>query len=55
MLDPVLRYRLNKFELIVPGGQPVRWALNRLFRTQLADRVYGLTLMLKTCRRAAEM
>ncbi len=48
------RYRLNRLDLIVPDGQPVRWALNRLHGTKLADRVYGPTLMLKTCERAAE-
>jgi N-acetylglucosaminyldiphosphoundecaprenol N-acetyl-beta-D-mannosaminyltransferase len=51
--DPVHRYRLNHFDLIVPDGQPVRWALNLLYRTRLADRVYGPTLMLRTCERAA--
>lgn len=48
------RYRLNQFELVVPDGQPVRWALNRLYGTQLPDRVYGPNLMLKTCEAAAE-
>src|SRR5207248_11631928 len=28
VLDPIHRYRLNRFDLIVPDGQPVRWALN---------------------------
>lgn len=48
------RHRLNQLELIVPDGQPVRWALNLLHRTQLADRVYGPNLMLMTCQAAAE-
>lgn len=48
------RYRLNGLDLIVPDGQPVRWALNCLHGTKLTDRVYGPTLMLKTCERAAE-
>src|SRR5262249_36818982 len=54
VLDREHRYRLNRFDLLVPDGQPVRWALNWLHRSQLPDRVYGPTLMLKTCARAAE-
>jgi exopolysaccharide biosynthesis WecB/TagA/CpsF family protein len=54
VLDGEHRYRLNKLDVIVPDGQPVRWALNRLHGTKLPDRVYGPTLMLKTCERAAE-
>jgi len=53
-LDREHRYRLNALDLIVPDGQPVRWALNRLHGANLRDRVYGPTLMLKTCERAAE-
>lgn len=51
--DPEHRYRLNHFDLLVPDGQPVRWALRWLHGIRLADRVYGPTLMLKTCERAA--
>lgn len=54
VLDAEHRYRLNAFDLIVPDGQPVRWALNLLHRTGLPDRVYGPELMLRTCGRAAE-
>src|SRR5438270_12426836 len=53
VLDPVHRYRLNHFDLIVPDGQPVRWALNWLHRVRLRERVYGPRLMLEVCRRAA--
>ncbi len=52
--DPVHRHRLNSLELVVPDGQPVRWALNILHGTELVDRVYGPNLMLETCRAAAE-
>jgi exopolysaccharide biosynthesis WecB/TagA/CpsF family protein len=52
--DPVLKQKLNSFELVVPDGQPVRWALNLLHRTHLSDRVYGPELMLRLCRRASE-
>ena len=54
VLDRVHRYRLNQFDLLVPDGQPVRWALNWLHRARLADRVYGPSLMLRVCERAAE-
>jgi exopolysaccharide biosynthesis WecB/TagA/CpsF family protein len=54
VLDPVQRFRLNQFDLLAPDGQPVRWALNLLHRARLADRVYGPSLMLRTCQRAAD-
>lgn len=53
VMDKKHRHRLNQFELVVPDGQPVRWALNRLHKTNLSDRVYGPNLMLHTCARAA--
>ena len=54
VFDSVHRYRLNRFDLIVPDGQPVRWALNLLHGTSLTDRVYGPNLTLRVCERAAE-
>lgn len=45
-------YRLNSLDLVVPDGQPVRWALNILYRTALEHRVYGPTVMLHVCERA---
>ncbi len=53
VLDKTHRYRLNRLDLITPDGQPVRWALNLLYKTGLTDRVYGPTLTLKLCERAA--
>jgi exopolysaccharide biosynthesis WecB/TagA/CpsF family protein len=53
VLDPEQRYRLNQLDLVVPDGQPVRWALNWLYQAQLPDRVYGPNLMLKVCQQAA--
>ena len=47
------RHRLNKFDLVTPDGQPVRWALNWLHRTGLTERVYGPNLMREVCRAAA--
>lgn len=46
-------YRLNHLDLVTPDGQPVRWALNLLHGADLADRVYGPTLMTKLCESAA--
>ena len=54
VLDWAQRYRLNRFDLLVPDGQPVRWALNLLHGARLPERVYGPTLMLKLCDWAAE-
>ncbi|MFZ0747575.1 MAG: WecB/TagA/CpsF family glycosyltransferase [Terracidiphilus sp.] len=53
VLDSAHKFRLNHFDLLVPDGQPVRWVLNWLHRTHLADRVYGPNLVLKVCERAA--
>jgi N-acetylglucosaminyldiphosphoundecaprenol N-acetyl-beta-D-mannosaminyltransferase len=54
VLDPVQRLRLNRLDLVLPDGQPVRWALNLLHRARLPDRVYGPNLMLRVCERAAQ-
>ena len=51
--DPVQLHRLNEFEMVTPDGQPVRWALNLLYGCGLKERVYGPTLMLNVCARAA--
>ncbi len=52
--DQIHRYRLNHFDLVLPDGQPVRWALNLLYKTALKDRVCGPTTMLLVCEKAAE-
>lgn len=46
-LDSIHARRLNGLDLIVPDGQPVRWALYWLYKQQLPDRVYGPNLTLK--------
>jgi N-acetylglucosaminyldiphosphoundecaprenol N-acetyl-beta-D-mannosaminyltransferase len=46
------RHRLNNFDLVVPDGQPVRWALNLLYRAGLSNQVRGTTLTLDVLRRA---
>jgi N-acetylglucosaminyldiphosphoundecaprenol N-acetyl-beta-D-mannosaminyltransferase len=53
VLDEAHGHRLNQLDLVVADGQPVRWALNALHRTGLRERVYGPTLMLEVCARAA--
>ena len=52
-LDLVHRRRLNGLDLIVPDGQPIRWALRWLHGVALPDRVYGPTLTLKVLETAA--
>ena len=54
VLDPIHRHRLNGLDLVVPDGQPVKWALNWLYSLQLPDRVYGPNLTLKVCEQAAK-
>jgi len=54
VLDRTHRYRLNHIDLVLPDGQPVRWALNLLYHTKLPDRVSGPNAMLQICERAAE-
>jgi len=51
--DPSLLEKVNTFEMITPDGQPVRWALNWLYRVALRQRVYGPQLTLRVCARAA--
>lgn len=48
-IDSEQRARLNHLDLVVPDGQPVRWALRLLHGSKLPSRVYGPTLMLKIC------
>jgi exopolysaccharide biosynthesis WecB/TagA/CpsF family protein len=52
VLDRVQKFRLNHFDLVVPDGQPVRWAVNRLHGTGLLSPVIGRNLTSKLCARA---
>lgn len=52
-LDREQKFRLNRFDLLVPDGQPVRWVLNWHYGAGLPDRVYGPSLTLRVCSRAA--
>ena len=54
VLDPGHRQRLNSFDLVTPDGQPVRWALNLLYRRGLKDKVAGPRLTQLLCEEAAK-
>ncbi len=51
--DSEQRYRLNQFDMVLPDGQPVRWALNLLHGCRLRERVAGPDLMWRVCGAAA--
>ena len=53
VLNRVQSFRLNHFDLVVPDGRPVRWAINWLHGTGLLAPVIGRNLTLKLCARAA--
>lgn len=53
VLDHEQKFRLNHFDLVVPDGQPVRWALNWLHGSRLVSPVIGRNLTLKLCASAA--
>lgn len=55
LLNAEQRYRLNYLDLVLPDGQPVRWALRWLHQVPLRDRVYGPELMLRMCAQAARL
>lgn len=46
--------RLNGLDLVVPDGQPVRWALSWLYNQKLPDRVYGPNLTLRVAQSFAK-
>nr|WP_321444675.1 WecB/TagA/CpsF family glycosyltransferase [uncultured Cohaesibacter sp.] len=50
--DDQHRHRLNQLDLVVPDGQPVRWALKWLHNENLPNRVYGPELMKRVCAAA---
>jgi N-acetylglucosaminyldiphosphoundecaprenol N-acetyl-beta-D-mannosaminyltransferase len=52
--DPRLRVALNNFDLVLPDGQPVRWALNLLYGLDLPDKVPGPSLVDELLTRAAD-
>jgi N-acetylglucosaminyldiphosphoundecaprenol N-acetyl-beta-D-mannosaminyltransferase len=50
--DPGFNEAMRRFDLIVPDGMPLVWAVNRRLppAERLTNRVYGPTLMLETIR-----
>lgn len=47
LTDNNLAKVINRIDLIVPDGQPVRWALNSFYKLGMKDRVYGPELTLR--------
>ena len=43
---------VNSIDMVVPDGQPVRWALNSFYKLGLKDRVYGPDLALHVLKKA---
>lgn len=52
--DPIMREATQKAQMIVPDGQPIRWAMNYFHQAGLKDRVYGPTLTLYVLKKANE-
>lgn len=50
--NPLFLTQVNQIELVVPDGQPVRWAMNAICATDLTDRVYGPDLTVKVLEQA---
>lgn len=47
-----LKSVINKIDLIVPDGQPIKWVMNHFYDTKLEDRVYGPELTLWVLEKA---
>ena len=54
--DPRFKASMARFDLTVPDGMPLVWALNKKLpeHQKLTDRIYGPTLMLETLKSTAE-
>jgi exopolysaccharide biosynthesis WecB/TagA/CpsF family protein len=50
--DPGIARAIEKIDMVVPDGQPIRWALNRFCGAGLEDRVYGPELTLRVLEKA---
>ncbi|PIY70747.1 hypothetical protein COY88_03945 [Candidatus Roizmanbacteria bacterium CG_4_10_14_0_8_um_filter_35_28] len=46
-----LQTSLNSFNLVLPDGQSLVWAVNFLYRNSFKERIYGPDLLLKLCSR----
>ena len=52
--DSNQRSRINELDLVLPDGQPVRWALNLLYRTRLSSTVRGTTVARRLLKEAEQ-
>ncbi len=52
--DPAMYEAAQKADMIVPDGQPIRWAMNYFYKVGLKDRVYGPTLTLYVLEKAQQ-
>lgn len=52
LTDKELGNVINEIDLIVPDGQPVRWALNSFYKLGMKERVYGPELTLRVLEAA---
>jgi N-acetylglucosaminyldiphosphoundecaprenol N-acetyl-beta-D-mannosaminyltransferase len=52
--DEHVRERVRKINMVVPDGQPVRWALNSFHKLGMKERVYGPVLTLHVLEKAAQ-
>lgn len=52
--DKAFRAQVNKLDMVVPDGQPIRWALNSFYKAGLEDRVTGPILTKYVLARASE-
>lgn len=52
--DKSFRSLVNKLDMVVPDGQPIRWALNSFYKAGLEDRVTGPILTKYVLARASE-
>lgn len=53
--NPVYSQLFSSINLIVPDGQPIRWAINHFYKLRLEERVYGPHLTLSVLESANEL
>ena len=53
IIDKKLFEKIKKIHMIVPDGQPIKWALNYFYQLNLKDRVYGPELTLYVLEKAS--
>jgi exopolysaccharide biosynthesis WecB/TagA/CpsF family protein len=53
--NPAFAEAVKKADMIVPDGQPIRWAMNNFHKVGLKDRVYGPLLTLRVLSEANDL